>query len=546
MGGAGQLRVARVVEGVVLEVDGHAAPGLRHELRERAGELAAERAQEVGELDHLDRRVGRPLGGGALEVDRDRRRRRRTRAAPSPRSSPRASAGRRASPGASAPAPASTARPAAPPASPPGRACRPARPGSGSAPRAGRSRPAGRRGRRPEQRGLSRRGTRRERRVRGRGRRRPRPGRRGPSPRARGGPRGARPRRPPRGGRPARGQERRGARPRPGGRSGCTARSTRGWRATCTPRSRRSTRRPSARAAAARRGQRAAQLGGGEEGEGQEQGEREVEGEAVGGHGQPGDATTSELRATSSQPLVWPSPQAWFTVETAQVSPWCCARRTPETAAPARHRRAPPRSSSTRSIPLSTSRRTNLADARTPRNGRRVEVGPLGVAHLDAARRGSTRASAGRRGPRSPGRRRAPPGSRACGGRRSGSAARGRRGGARRAVAAAWMSAAGSKRVKVVQRKFIGLAAARAGSSVRTSSGQPREGRVRGEARRGPRVVGRAAARRRPGSRRRRRARRSPPAAAGLGGRNSRGSSRTGSPRPSQTPFEPSFTAGPV
>ena len=38
-------------------------------------------------------------------------------------------------------------------------------------------------------------------------------------------------------------------------------------------------------------------------------------------------------------------------------------------------------------------------------------------------------------------------------------------------VAAAWTSAAGSNRVKVVQRKFIGLAAARAGSSVTTTSG---------------------------------------------------------------------------
>ena len=42
-------------------------------------------------------------------------------------------------------------------------------------------------------------------------------------------------------------------------------------------------------------------------------------------------------------------------------------------------------------------------------------------------------------------------------------------------VAAAWMSAAGSKRVKVVQRKFMTDAAARFGSSVRTSSGQPRK-----------------------------------------------------------------------
>ena len=38
---------------------------------------------------------------------------------------------------------------------------------------------------------------------------------------------------------------------------------------------------------------------------------------------------------------------------------------------------------------------------------------------------------------------------------------------------AAWRSAAGSKRVKVVHRKFIGEAAARRGSSVSTKSGQP-------------------------------------------------------------------------
>src|ERR1041385_2193303 len=39
---------------------------------------------------------------------------------------------------------------------------------------------------------------------------------------------------------------------------------------------------------------------------------------------------------------------------------------------------------------------------------------------------------------------------------------------------AAWMSAAGSNRVKVVHRKFIVLAAARAGSSVKMISGQSR------------------------------------------------------------------------
>ena len=71
MGGARQPGVARAVERVVLEVDGHAAGGLRHEARERAGELSAERAQEVRVLDDLHRRGGRPLRRDPLEVDGD-------------------------------------------------------------------------------------------------------------------------------------------------------------------------------------------------------------------------------------------------------------------------------------------------------------------------------------------------------------------------------------------------------------------------------------------------------------------------------------------
>ena len=81
------------------------------------------------------------------------------------------------------------------------------------------------------------------------------------------------------------------------------------------------------------------------------------------------------------------------------------------------------------------------------------------------------------------------------------------RGGARRGVAAAWMSAAGSKRVKVVHRKFMALAAARRGSSVSTSSGQPRKAGCAARRGAGRRVVLRRRARRRPGSRRRTRAR---------------------------------------
>ena len=40
-----------------------------------------------------------------------------------------------------------------------------------------------------------------------------------------------------------------------------------------------------------------------------------------------------ELRETSSQPLVWPSPQTSFTAPTAAGSPWCWNSRRPATAA---------------------------------------------------------------------------------------------------------------------------------------------------------------------------------------------------------------------
>ena len=112
---------------------------------------------------------------------------------------------------------------------------------------------------------------------------------------------------------------------------------------------------------------------------------------------------------------------------------------------------------------------------------------------------------------------------------------------------AAWMSAAGSKRVNVVHRKFIALARGAPRLVGEDDQRPAREGRDARRARcaaSGSARVGRpadheaAAAEdahvgdvRRDGDARR-------------GTR--RGSSRTGSPRPSHTPFEPSFTAGPV
>ena len=82
----------------------------------------------------------------------------------------------------------------------------------------------------------------------------------------------------------------------------------------------------------------------------------------------------------------------------------------------------------------------------------------------------------------------APRGSRASGARRSGSAPCRRRGCARARVAAAWMSAAGSKRVNVVHRKFIALRAARARLVGQHEQRPAREGGMRGEARGGRRA----------------------------------------------------------
>ena len=55
--GAREGRVTSLVQGVVLEVDGDPAVGLRHVVRERAGKVAAVGAHEVRELDHADGRL---------------------------------------------------------------------------------------------------------------------------------------------------------------------------------------------------------------------------------------------------------------------------------------------------------------------------------------------------------------------------------------------------------------------------------------------------------------------------------------------------------
>ena len=110
---------------------------------------------------------------------------------------------------------------------------------------------------------------------------------------------------------------------------------------------------------------------------------------------------------------------------------------------------------------------------------------------------------------------------------------------------AAWMSAAGSKRVKVVQRKFIGLLTARAGSSVTTTSGQSasagsrasRLGASVSAEYAGPRTT------RQPGQKTSTSLTSEPSVA---DGENACGSVRTGSPNPSHTPFDPLFTSGPV
>ena len=141
------------------------------------------------------------------------------------------------------------------------------------------------------------------------------------------------------------------------------------WMAsTCTPRSSRSTRSAEREGGRHQAGQRVAQVGGRKEGEGQEQRESEVEGEAVGGHGQPGEGRPAGCgrrpRSRSSGRRRRPG-SPW----TRPRSPRGAARGERRTPPPRRGTgTAPPRSSSTRSIPLSTSEATNLADGRTARN----------------------------------------------------------------------------------------------------------------------------------------------------------------------------------
>src|SRR5919106_5242466 len=106
------------------------------------------------------------------------------------------------------------------------------------------------------------------------------------------------------------------------------------------------------------------------------------------------------------------------------------------------------------------------------------------------------------------------------------------------------MSAAGSKRVNVVHRKFIELAAARAGSSVTTRSGH--DANAGSDARRaaapGSVEYPGAPTTRHPSQNTRTSVTPDGNAVAA----NCRGKVLTGSPSPSQTPFDPSFTAGPV
>src|SRR5215510_204452 len=103
------------------------------------------------------------------------------------------------------------------------------------------------------------------------------------------------------------------------------------------------------------------------------------------------------------------------------------------------------------------------------------------------------------------------------------------------------MSAAGSNRVKVVHRKLTADAAARLGSSVITTRGQSANAGC--SAKLAASAEGVAPTIKHPGQKIR--GSKASPGGA-TAGRNSRGSVRTGSPKPSQTPFDPSFTAGPV
>src|SRR5687768_3804393 len=106
------------------------------------------------------------------------------------------------------------------------------------------------------------------------------------------------------------------------------------------------------------------------------------------------------------------------------------------------------------------------------------------------------------------------------------------------------MSDAGSNRVNVVHKKFIVLADARAGSSVITTSGQPANAGSAASRAAAPcsTVYDGAPATRHPPQK----TRTSVTPAGSVGDENTRGRSRIGSPRPSHTPFDPSFTRGPV
>src|SRR5688572_7825633 len=100
------------------------------------------------------------------------------------------------------------------------------------------------------------------------------------------------------------------------------------------------------------------------------------------------------------------------------------------------------------------------------------------------------------------------------------------------------MSAAGSKRVNVVQRKLMSLRVAPAGSSVSTTSGQPANA---GSSASLAGAAGPAAKAGPPMTRQPPQNTRASVTPEGSAPENSRGSARTGSPSPSHTPFDPSL-----
>ena len=65
-----QAGVARRVERVVLEIEHHAVARAWQVVREGAGDGAAVRAEEIGELHHPDGRLGGALGRRRLQIDR--------------------------------------------------------------------------------------------------------------------------------------------------------------------------------------------------------------------------------------------------------------------------------------------------------------------------------------------------------------------------------------------------------------------------------------------------------------------------------------------